>query len=142
MAGQTTALVKRQQGWAKGQSGNPSGRPRSDHDVGAMCRALTPRAVHALDLALDDPARRVGAAAIILERGWGKVPQPVSAADGDGNELTLLHLIAARQIAEQMQALMTGGALEPKANGATNGSAAHNGESQGPVIDLSIPALE
>ena len=107
-----------------------------------MCRDLTPRAVLALKLALDDPARRVGAASIILERGWGKVPQPVSASTEDGQELTLLHLIAARQIAEQMQALMTGGALDPKANGATNGSAAHDGKDQGPVIDLSIPALE
>lgn len=102
-----------------------------------MCQALTPRAVAALDKALDDPRSRVGAAAIILDRGWGKVPQPVSAADGDGNELTLLHLIAARQIAEQMQALMTGGALDPH-----KGNGHDNGKDAAPVIDLSIPALE
>lgn len=123
--------------WVKGVSGNPKGRARSEYDVAAMCRALTPRAVHALDLALDDPRSRVGAASIILERGHGKVPQPVSAADGDGNELTLLHLIAARQIAEQMQALMTGGALDPH-----KGNGHNNGKDAAPVIDLSIPALE
>ena len=137
MAGQTTALARRQQGWAKGQSGNPTGRPRSEHDVGAMCRALTPRAVQALDKALDDPRSRVGAAAIILDRGWGKVPQPVSASTEDGQELTLLHLIAARQIAEQMQALMTNGALDPH-----KGNGHDNGKDAAPVIDLSVPALE
>ena len=99
-----------------------------------MCRDLTPRAVNALDQALDDPRSRVGAASIILERGWGKVSQPI---EGSGaTELTLLHLIAARQIAEQMHALVQAGEL-----GNGNG-AAHNGEAIEPVIDLSMPALE
>lgn len=100
-----------------------------------MCRALTPRAVNALDQALDDPRSRVGAASIILERGWGKVAQPIEGS-ANATELTLLHLIAARQIAEQMHALVQAGEL-----GNGNG-AAHNGEAQAPVIDLSMPALE
>ena len=132
MSGQKTALVKQHPGsWTKGQSGNPGGRPRSEHDVSAMCRALTPRIVAALDQALDDPRSRVASATILLERGWGKVPQPVDASSA-GQELTLLHLIAARQVAEQMQALAESGIDVPK----------HARKTPAPIIDLSEPALE
>lgn len=100
-----------------------------------MCRALTPRIITALDNSLDDPRTRVGAASILLERGYGKVAQPIEGS-ANATELTLLHLIAARQIAEQMHALVQAG--EPDgANGAS-----HNGEDLAPVIDLSMPALE
>ena len=96
-----------------------------------MCRALTPRVVQALDQALDDSRTRVAAATILLERGWGKVPQPVDASP-QGQELTLLHLIAARQVAEQMQALVDNGTVE----------APKRGQRPAPIIDLSEPALE
>jgi hypothetical protein len=37
-----------------------------------MARALTPRAIAALDRALDDPDRAIPAAVALLDREWGK----------------------------------------------------------------------
>ena len=43
-------------------------------DIIEAARALTPRALAALDKALDDPARAVQAAQVLLDRAWGRPP--------------------------------------------------------------------
>jgi hypothetical protein len=43
-------------------------------DILEAARALTPRALAALDKALDDPARAVQAAQVLLDRAWGRPP--------------------------------------------------------------------
>jgi hypothetical protein len=72
-----------------GQSGNPNGRSKATLDIIEAARALTPRALAALEKALDDPDRAVQAAQILLDRAWGKPPVAVYArfhpdADADG----------------------------------------------------------
>jgi hypothetical protein len=43
-------------------------------DILEAARALTPRALAALDKALDDPDRAVQAAQVLLDRAWGRPP--------------------------------------------------------------------
>ena len=57
-----------------GQSGNPAGRSKAVLDIIEAARVLTPRALAALDKALDDPARAVQAAQVLLDRAWGRPP--------------------------------------------------------------------
>jgi hypothetical protein len=66
-------------GFQPGQSGNPNGRSKAVQDIIEAARALTPRALAALDKALDDPARAVQAAQVLLDRAWGKPPVAVYA---------------------------------------------------------------
>jgi len=65
--------------WAKGQSGNPSGRPPLPEELRLRIRALGPRAVEALERALADPDPRVVVAAAkeLLDRGYGRPTQSV-----------------------------------------------------------------
>lgn len=65
--------------WKKGQSGNPSGRPKG---IEQMAREYTPQAIAALVRCLDDPDRCIPAAVAILDRGWGRPAQKIS---GDAN---------------------------------------------------------
>lgn len=68
--------------WKKGQSGNPTGRPKIPDDVKETFRALTTDAANALaSIVRDDdapPAARVAAATTILDRGWGKPQQDIT----------------------------------------------------------------
>ena len=63
----------------KGQSGNPSGRPKSDQTVTELARAHGPRAVQVLAQLMNDPkataTARAMAAEKLLDRGFGKAPQ-------------------------------------------------------------------
>ena len=63
----------------RGQSGNPGGRPKIPADIRQAFRDLTPLAVETLEEAMEkaDWSNRVKAAQVVLERGWGKTPQPV-----------------------------------------------------------------
>lgn len=63
--------------------------------------------------------------------------------------LTMLHLIAARQVAEQMQALLAAGVKPDSFNGNGHGNGKSNGHSNGNghtidgvAIDYTKPALE
>lgn len=61
----------------KGQSGNPSGRPKSDIHLRDLARQHTQAAVDTLVLALksENDRTRVAAAEALLDRGYGKPQQ-------------------------------------------------------------------
>jgi uncharacterized protein DUF5681 len=75
-----------------GVSGNPAGRPKRPEtiearsvvaDVKSAARELTPVAMDTLEKAMMDPkapwAAKITAAIAVLDRGWGKPQQTVSA---------------------------------------------------------------
>ena len=70
--------------WKPGQSGNPGGKPRDSESVIALARSGTRVAFHALleiaGGAKKPPAARVAAAVALLDRGWGKPMQTLSAS--------------------------------------------------------------
>lgn len=61
--------------WKKGQSGNPSGRPRG---IEAQARAHTEAAIATLVRELNNPRNCVPAAVALLDRGWGKPKQTIA----------------------------------------------------------------
>jgi hypothetical protein len=75
--------------YVKGQSGNPNGRPRfrlpDGRTLRDVCRDHTESAVNALisiaENAQAPEGARVAAINSILDRGWGKAPQPVVGGD-------------------------------------------------------------
>jgi hypothetical protein len=79
----------------KGQSGNPTGRPKMPEDVKhvrELARDYTQEAIAALASVMADgsgPAR-VAAANALLDRGWGRAAQPV---DGDGEGGPIQHAV-------------------------------------------------
>ena len=77
----------------------------------------------------DDDGRALAAIQQLLDRGWGRPITPI-VDETEGTSLTLLHLIAARRVAETLQAASEGQS--------TNES----GDSSKPVVDYSVPALE
>jgi HEAT repeat protein len=84
--------------FTKGQSGNPSGRPKAEGHVRELARAQTERAIKALVEALDDSNGRVrvAAATALLDRGWGR---PTQAGDDDTSTTIdpVASLLAARR---------------------------------------------
>ncbi len=68
-------------GWAKGQSGNPGGRPKEVGHVRDLARLHTEQAINTLaEIMQDDSERasaRVAAAEALLARGWGRPLQTV-----------------------------------------------------------------
>ena len=70
--------------WKKGESGNPSGRPKVVADIRDACRAAGAAAIAALveELRSDDGRTRIAAATALLDRGYGKPTQTVSGPDG------------------------------------------------------------
>jgi hypothetical protein len=113
-----------------GRSGNPAGRPRG---IEARCREFTEDAIAALVAALQNPRERVQAAAILLDRGWGKAPQTVQGQDAE--PFTVLHLLAAREVSQHVRKIL----IEKGATGLPEieGDAEPN-----QPIDLMRPALE
>jgi hypothetical protein len=66
--------------WVPGQSGNGNGRPKG---IAALARGHTPEALATLVRALKSEDERVAvtAASVLLDRGWGKVPNAPSNDD-------------------------------------------------------------
>jgi hypothetical protein len=87
----------------KGVSGNPGGRAKPGSlDIAALARSHAPEAIEALVRGLKDPKHYVHAAQVLLDRGFGK-PQQTLAVDGVMDHWSL-HLLAARAIAQELQA--------------------------------------
>src|SRR3989304_5971900 len=63
----------------KGKSGNPGGRPRVAMEVRDLARSYSVEAVTRLAywMRSDDPRASVPASNAILDRAWGKPPQPI-----------------------------------------------------------------
>ena len=76
--------------WAKGQSGNPGGRPKGEAKVREAAQAAGPKALAVLIDALADVDARVRlkAAEILLDRGFGKPAQAVTGAEGGPIEVS------------------------------------------------------
>lgn len=72
-------------GFAKGQSGNPGGRPKESDEVKRLAREFTEEAMNRLAwwMRSDNPKASVSASATLLDRGWGKAAQAIAGADGE-----------------------------------------------------------
>lgn len=85
----------------KGQSGNPGGRPKVVGPLRDLAREHTESAVNTLisimASAEQPPAARVAAAKEILDRGYGKAPQPMD-GDGEGGAIKLIQTIERRVV--------------------------------------------
>jgi len=72
--------------FAKGQSGNPGGRPKVPEDIRQAFREASPQACETLVKIINDPAAKdsdkIRAAETILDRAYGK---PVQAVDLDAD---------------------------------------------------------
>lgn len=72
----------------KGKTGNPGGRPKLPEDVRhvrELARQYTEQAIETLAKVMrssKSDSAKVAAVNTILERGWGKAPQPVTGEEG------------------------------------------------------------
>lgn len=82
-----------------GHSGNPSGRPKDEHQVAELARSYSTEAIETLvDLmrnAKDDRVRGTAAQAL-LDRGWGKPKVEVSASEKPEGYLAALQAVSER----------------------------------------------
>lgn len=80
--------------WVKGQSGNPSGRPKVKLDLRELARSHTREAVETLVAVMRNErtpaAARVSAATSLLDRGYGRPAQTVYATHTTSTNLAEL----------------------------------------------------
>lgn len=72
-----------------GQSGNPGGRPKKDAWLTELAQAYGPEALDILvqQMRSDNPMIAQKAAALLIERGFGKARQSVEMTGADGEAL-------------------------------------------------------
>jgi hypothetical protein len=112
----------------RGVSPNPGGRSKVARDIQALAQQHGPAAISTLAQALKSRNERVrvAAAAILLDRGYGRAPQTI-ATEGQ-TPLVLLHLAAATAAGAELQSEL--GERRPVASA----------ELQSPTLDLlSLP---
>lgn len=88
--------------WAKGQSGNPSGRSAVAHEVRALAQQHCPEAIrtlHELMTTSGDERTRLAAADSILDRGIGKPSQSVEMTVASAD---VLGIAEAREAAREL----------------------------------------
>src|SRR4051794_39200595 len=92
--------------FAKGQSGNPGGRPKVEGLVRELAQQQTTIALKTLVECLDDANGRVrvSAAVALLDRGWGRPAQSVEVSSTD-EEINVVERIreARRRATASMQ---------------------------------------
>jgi uncharacterized protein DUF5681 len=95
MTDDSNARCRRGRPFAKGQSGNPGGRPKMPEELKDAMRGLADKAVEVLREAMkcDDPRVRVMAATAALDRGYGRPAQTVNAKI-EGVDIAEAHLQA------------------------------------------------
>ena len=95
--------------WIKGESGNPGGRPAGYGDLRELARTHTETAVQTLvDIMCDSeaaPSARATAASSLLDRGWGRPEQSISAALIGESYTDVLRRISAEEVEEAEKAL-------------------------------------
>lgn len=127
-------------GFRPGVSGNPTGRPKASFDFAAAAREHTPEvlAMFLRSIRSANWRERHSAGTVLLDRALGKPTQLITG--GDGDPVTILHLVAVREVGERIVAELaaSGRASQPKI-----GSEA--AVIEGPpalLIDLGSPAKE
>lgn len=102
--------------WKKGQSGNPSGRPKSLREVTELARENSARAIERLVELMDDEDGRVALAAAnsILDRGYGKPKQSIEIEEKSPGEMSDQEIRAAvaellTKYGEEKQSMDSGG---------------------------------
>jgi hypothetical protein len=88
--------------WRRGQSGNPTGRPKAPVDIAALARQHGPKAIEVVAKLLTDRDKklRLAAAQTLLDRGFGRPSQHVTTESE--TSVMHLHLVAARAIAAEL----------------------------------------
>jgi hypothetical protein len=124
-------------GFRPGRSGNPGGRSKTQVDIQTLAQRHGPEAIETLAQALKSRNERVrvAAAAILLDRAYGKPPQAITT--DPATSPIALHLLAANAISAQLI-----DTLEQR-TAAINGQHAEppNGQADGTIIDiLSLPS--
>lgn len=95
MAENSKGTAKRGKGrpFEKGQSGNPSGRPKMDDKTKAILKAAAPDAARLLVEMMNNPVTgektRLQAAQTILDRVYGKAVQPIEGGMDNKVEIVL-----------------------------------------------------
>lgn len=97
--------------FAKGQSGNPGGRPKDLEGVRELARAHTAEALDTLASIMRDGSTenaRLRAAEALLERAWGRPAQALDVTSGN-KPLTAGVEGARERLAQRIQALLAAG---------------------------------
>lgn len=92
--------------WAKGQSGNPGGRPKENEELKELCRTHTETAVKTLVAIMRNAkapaAARSMCAQAILDRGHGKPTQQIKHSGDAENPVAVMIGMAAETLARKL----------------------------------------
>ena len=95
MAANSGTTAKRGKGrpFEKGQSGNPSGRPKMDDETKAILKAAAPDAAKLMVKMMNDPKiqpkLRMQAAEVVMDRVYGKATQPIEGSMDNHIEIVM-----------------------------------------------------